>query len=41
VISVINDLVVDPQADLLHVMSSSEGGEAEDKVPGKYIRHTK
>jgi osmotically-inducible protein OsmY len=39
--SVINDLVVDPKADILHVMSSSEGGEAEDKVPGKYIRHTK
>ena len=39
--SVINDLVVDPKADILHVMSSAEGGEAEDKVPGKYIRHTK
>ncbi len=39
--SVINDLVVDPHADMLHVMSSSEGGEAEDKIPGKYIRHTK
>ena len=41
VTSVINDLVVDPHADLLHVMSSAEGAEAEDKVPGKYIRHTK
>jgi osmotically-inducible protein OsmY len=39
--SVINDLVVDPKADILHVMSPAEGGEAEDKVPGKYIRHTK
>ncbi len=39
--SVINDLVVDPHADILHVMSAAEGGEAEDKVPGKYIRHTK
>jgi osmotically-inducible protein OsmY len=39
--SVFNDLIVDPKADLLHVMSSSEGGESEDKVPGKYIRHTK
>jgi osmotically-inducible protein OsmY len=39
--SVINDLLVDPKADMLHVMSSAEGGEAEDKVPGKYIRHTK
>ncbi len=39
--SVINDLIVDPKADMLHIMSSSEGGEAIDKVPGKYIRHTK
>ncbi len=39
--SVINDLVVDPKADLLKVMASAESGEAEDKVPGKYIRHTK
>ena len=38
--SVINDLVVDPKADMLHVMSSSEGAEAEDKVPGPYVRHT-
>lgn len=36
-----NDLVVDPQADMIRVMSSAEGGEAEDKVPGRYIRHTK
>src|SRR6266487_421454 len=39
--SVTNDLQVNPKIDILHVMSSSEGGEAEDKVPGKYIRHTK
>ncbi|MBV9709314.1 MAG: BON domain-containing protein [Ktedonobacteraceae bacterium] len=39
--SVINDLVVNPKADMLHVMSSAEGGEAEDIVPGRYIRHTK
>ena len=38
---VINDLVIDPNAEILRVMSSSEGGEAVDKVPGKYIRHTK
>jgi osmotically-inducible protein OsmY len=38
--SVINNLVVDPRADLLRVMSPAEGGESEDKVPGKYIRHT-
>ncbi len=39
--SVFKDLVVDPRSDLLRVMASSEGGEAEDKIPGKYIRHTK
>lgn len=39
--SVINDLVIDPKADLLRVMAAPEGGEAEDIVPGKYIRHTK
>lgn len=38
--SVINDLVVNPKADLLPVMIPT-GVEAEDKVPGKYIRHTK
>jgi osmotically-inducible protein OsmY len=37
--SVINDLTVDPRADMLHVMSSAGGDE--DKVPNKYIRHTK
>jgi osmotically-inducible protein OsmY len=39
--SVYNDLVVNPKADRINVMSPAEGGEAEDKVPGKYIRHTK
>lgn len=39
--SVMSDLVVNPEADMLHVMSATEGGEAEDKVPGKYVRHTK
>jgi osmotically-inducible protein OsmY len=38
--SVINTIVIDPQARMLHVMASSEGGETEDKVPGKYVRHT-
>jgi osmotically-inducible protein OsmY len=39
--SVFNDLIVNPKADSINVMSPAEGGEAEDKVPGKYIRHTK
>lgn len=39
--SVVNDLIINPNMDLLRVMSSSAGGEAEDKVPGRYIRHTK
>ncbi len=34
-------LVVDANADLIHVMSPAEGGEATDLIPGKYIRHTK
>jgi osmotically-inducible protein OsmY len=38
--SVINDLDVDPNATLLHVMSAPEGGETKDVVPGKYVRHT-
>lgn len=38
---VINTLVVDANADLIHVMSPAEGGEANDLIPGKYIRHTK
>lgn len=39
--SVFNDLVIRPNADILNIMASSAGGEAEDFVPGKYIRHTK
>lgn len=39
--SVINTLIVDPKADMLNVMSAPEGGEAKDKIPGKYVRHTK
>lgn len=38
---VINELVVDPSADMLYVMSAPEGGEARDLTPGKFIRHTK
>lgn len=38
--SVMNDLVVDPNATLLNVMSAPEGGETRDVVPGKYVRHT-
>jgi osmotically-inducible protein OsmY len=38
--SVINDLLVDPKADMLNVMSAPEGGETKDIVPGKYVRHT-
>ena len=37
---VVNDLLVDPQADMLNVMSPPEGGERKDIVPGKYVRHT-
>jgi osmotically-inducible protein OsmY len=38
--SVANDLLVDPKADMLTVMSAPEGGETKDIVPGKYVRHT-
>ncbi|GAC1618521.1 MAG: hypothetical protein NVS4B11_08700 [Ktedonobacteraceae bacterium] len=38
---VINTLLVDAKAELIHVMSPAEGGEADDLIPGKYIRHTK
>jgi osmotically-inducible protein OsmY/sporulation protein YlmC with PRC-barrel domain len=37
--SVINELNVDPKADILLVMAPSGGNE--DKVPNKYTRHTK
>jgi len=36
-----NTLVVNEKEDLLRVMAPAEGGEAEDLIPGKYIRHTK
>lgn len=39
--SVTNDLVVRPNADLLHALSPAEVSSAEEIVPGKYIRHTK
>ncbi len=39
--SVVNDLIVNPKAEVLNVMASVAAGEAEDIVPGKYIRHTK
>jgi osmotically-inducible protein OsmY len=39
--SVSNDCVVKSDAGMLYVMSSAEGGEAEDIIPGKYTRHTK
>ena len=37
---VINNLVVDPSAGMLYVMSAPEGGEARDITPGKFTRHT-
>jgi osmotically-inducible protein OsmY len=39
--SVTNSLVIDPKMEMIQVMSSSEGGETADLVPGKYTRHTK
>ena len=38
---VTNTLVVNENADTINVMSPAEGGEANDLIPGKYIRHTK
>jgi osmotically-inducible protein OsmY len=38
--SVINSLVVDPNAAILRTMAEPEGGNTEDIVPGKWIRHT-
>ena len=35
-----NDLLVDPAAEMLYVMSAPEGGEAKDLTPGKFTRHT-
>lgn len=37
---VTSDLVVDPAADMLYVMSAQEGGEARDLTPGRFVRHT-
>ena len=34
-------LVVNEKEDLLRVMAPAEGGEAEDLIPGRYVRHTK
>jgi osmotically-inducible protein OsmY len=39
--SVTNTLVVNPKEEMIHVMSSAEGGKGEDLIPGKYVRHTK
>jgi osmotically-inducible protein OsmY len=36
-----NDLVVKPDSDILNVMAGAAGGESQDIVPGKYVRHTK
>ena len=36
-----NELIVDPKMAMLSVMSAPESSESVDKVPGKYIRHTK
>ena len=41
VCSVTNTLVVNPKEEMIHAMSSAEGGQGEDLIPGKYIRHTK
>lgn len=39
--SVTTTLVVKPKEELLHAMSAATGGQGEDLIPGKYIRHTK
>jgi hypothetical protein len=36
-----DQLLVDPQADMLYVMSAPEGGETRDITPGTFTRHTK
>jgi len=38
--SVLSNLLIDPSADMLYVMSAQEGGEARDLAPGKFTRHT-
>ncbi len=40
VCGVTENLVVDPSAAMLYVMSAPEGGEAKDITPGKFTRHT-
>ncbi|GCF09203.1 BON domain-containing protein [Dictyobacter arantiisoli] len=39
--SIVNDLVIKPKSDILNVMAASSGGDGEDIVPGKFVRHTK
>ena len=39
--SVNNELLVNPKTEGLNVMASSAGGDGEDLIPGKYVRHTK
>ena len=39
--SVINDLIINPKAELLNVMASATPGEAKDIAPGKMVRHTR
>ena len=36
-----NTLLVNEHEDMLRVMAPAEGGETNDLIPGKYIRHTK
>ena len=36
-----SDLVVRPDTDILNVMAATAAGEAQDLVPGRYVRHTK
>lgn len=40
VLGVVNDLVIDPSAELLYVMSPPEGGKSKDLAPGEFVRHT-
>lgn len=39
--SVVNDLVIKAKGDALSVMAPAVGENVPDKVPGKYVRHTK
>lgn len=38
---VVNDLTVDPTAELLYVMSPEEQSKTKDIAPGKFVRHTR